>query len=238
IDGTTLTGLLTQQRPTLDAVARILIPVAESLAFAHERKIIHRDVKPDNILVETASGRPFLADFGLAIREQDYRERPGLAGTPAWMSPEQVRGEGHRLDGRSDLFSLGVILYEMLTGQRPFTGTTRDQLFHQITAVEPAAPRVLDPGIPVELERICLKAIAKRASDRFETAQVFAESLAEWLKPGAIATAAAVNAVVQPRGLRSFDAADSDAFLQLLPGLKNPAGLPASIAFWKERIEN
>ncbi|MFM7862829.1 MAG: serine/threonine-protein kinase, partial [Planctomycetaceae bacterium] len=92
IDGTTLTGLLMQQRPTLDAVARILIPVAESLAFAHERKIIHRDVKPDNILVETASGRPFLADFGLAIREQDYRERPGLAGTPAWMSPEQVRG--------------------------------------------------------------------------------------------------------------------------------------------------
>ncbi|MFM8475629.1 MAG: serine/threonine protein kinase, partial [Planctomycetaceae bacterium] len=154
-----------------------------------------------------------------------------------YMSPEQVRGEGHRLDGRSDVFSLGVILYEMLTGQRPFTAADRNQLFHQITTVEPTAPRVLDPSIPAELECVCLKAIAKRSSDRFETAGVFAEALNDCLVRGWTPTAAVSTAVVQPRGLRSFDADDSEVFLQLLPGLKNRAGLPESIAFWKEQIE-
>ncbi|MFM8476315.1 MAG: serine/threonine-protein kinase, partial [Planctomycetaceae bacterium] len=90
IDGITLGKLLKQQRPALETVSRILIPVAEALAFAHDRRIIHRDVKPDNILIEVATGRPFLADFGLAVGEQDYTERSELAGTPAYMSPEQV----------------------------------------------------------------------------------------------------------------------------------------------------
>src|SRR5262249_40753922 len=119
--------------------------------------------------------------FGLALREQDVGKGPRHAGTPAYMSPEQARGEGHRVDGRADLFSLGVVFYELLVGRRPFHADSREDLLEQITTMEVRPPRQWDDTIPKELERICLKALAKRASERFTTAKDMADDLRHFL---------------------------------------------------------
>ncbi len=161
IEGRTLADLIDDE-PTAEEASRLVAAVARALDHAHGKRLIHRDVKPANILIEDTTGIPYVADFGLAISEEASLNERNIAGTPAYMSPEQVRGEGHRLDGRSDIFSLGVILYELLTGKRPFRGSTMMEIFHQVTSADPPPPRAFDEAIPAELERICLKALAKR----------------------------------------------------------------------------
>ncbi len=156
IDGSDLATRLKESPLPLHQAVELAATVAQALHHAHTQGVIHRDIKPGNILLDK-NGKPFVADFGLALREQDVGKGPCYAGTPAYMSPEQARGEGHRVDGRSDIFSLGIVLYELLTGRRPFRGDVDEEVLNQIVSVEVRPSRQFDDRIPRELDRICLK---------------------------------------------------------------------------------
>src|SRR4051812_32765647 len=119
IEGRPLTAKIRDDRPTWAAAAGLVATVAGGLHYIHRKGLVHRDIKPGNILLDAAD-RPHVVDFGLALWEEHLGRGPKYAGTPAYMSPEQARGEGDRVDGRSDIFSLGVVFYELLTGRRPF----------------------------------------------------------------------------------------------------------------------
>ncbi len=180
IAGTDLSKKLKQHRFHYRDAAELVATVAEALGYAHKQGLVHRDVKPGNILIGK-DGKPHVVDFGLALREENIGTGPRYAGTPNYMSPEQARGEGHRVDGRSDIFSLGVVFYELLIGRRPFGGDTRAELFEQITSYEPRPLRQYDEKLPKELERICHKAMSKRARDRYSSAHDLAEDLRHFL---------------------------------------------------------
>mgnify|MGYP003667325577 CR=1 FL=1 len=261
IRGCDLSQWATRQHPSYEAIATLLAQVADAIAFAHQHGVVHRDIKPSNILIDE-QGRPYVADFGLALRDVDPRGGPAYVGTPAYMSPEQARGEGHRVDGRSDLYSIGVVMYELLTGQRPFQSTVADGLYDEILYSEPTPPRQIDVNIPSELSRICLKGLSKSISERYPTGEAFANDLRQWLAPResmdttrretlhstlvqgipAIGTdLASPNTPplpqVVPKGLRPFDTRDADFFLQLLPGPRDREGVPEIIRFWLSKFE-
>ena len=180
VPGSDLATHLKQTRLSYSEATELVATVAEALHYAHKHGIVHRDVKPGNILVD-AGGKPFVVDFGLALREESVGKGSRHVGTPAYMSPEQARGEGHRVDGRSDIFSLGVLFYEMLVGRRPFRADTQAEMLDQILTLEPRPLSQYDERIPKELQRICLKALSKRASDRFSSAHEMAEDLRHFL---------------------------------------------------------
>jgi serine/threonine protein kinase len=182
VDGESLAERIKPGRLAADPLppeeaTRLVAQVAEALHHAHLQGLVHRDIKPANILLDR-QGRPKVADFGVAVREEDLaRERGRLAGTLSYMSPEQVRREGHHLDGRSDVYSLGVVLYELLCDRRPFTAGTQDDLIDQILHRQARPLRQVRDSIPRELERICLKALSKPVNDRYTTAGDMAEEL-------------------------------------------------------------
>ncbi len=180
IQGTDLAMKLKQQRLPHREAAALVATVAEALHYAHKQGLVHRDVKPGNILIGK-DGEPYVVDFGLALREENIGKGPKYAGTPAYMSPEQARGEGHRVDGRSDIFSLGVVFYELLAGRQPFRGDTQAELLEQVTSYEPRPLLQYDEKLPRELQRICLKAMSKRASERYCSAHEMAEDLRHFL---------------------------------------------------------
>ncbi len=177
IEGHSLEQELKSRKLPPDRVWEIMLQVTAAIQHAHAVGLVHRDLKPANVLLD-ADGNAHVADFGLAIDDDSQRVRAGeVSGTPAYMAPEQVRGEAHRLDGRADLWALGVMLYEMLTRRRPFRGENRNELFDDILHREPKPPRQLDPEIPPDLERICLKCLSKSVTERYLTAADLAKDL-------------------------------------------------------------
>ncbi len=184
VEGMTLADRLAE-RETLPAkeAAAYACDLASALMTAHAQSLIHRDVKPSNVLLSADSGRIKLTDFGLVLDEEvntRLTREGALAGTPNYMSPEQIRNP-HFIDHRSDIYSLGALLYEMLTGQTPFRGVQRMTLM-QILHDEPRTPRQLNDTIPRDLETICLKAMAKEPSRRYATARDFQRDLQLWLE--------------------------------------------------------
>jgi WD40 repeat protein/tRNA A-37 threonylcarbamoyl transferase component Bud32 len=183
VHGVTLADQLSARPLPPREAAELTARVAEALHYAHEMGVVHRDVKPANIMLSD-DGTPRLMDFGLAKRDAGdvtMTIEGQVLGTPAYMSPEQARGEAHLVDGRGDVYSLGVILYQLLTGELPFRGTPR-MLLHQVLHDEPRRPRSLNDHIPKDLETICQKAMAKETGRRYQSARELADDLRRWLK--------------------------------------------------------
>ncbi len=179
IEGGSLAELLNRKETSRDDLLRIVEETAHAAGYAHGAGIVHRDIKPANILIDRA-GRALLGDFGLA-RGRSLGSRlthsGQVLGTPMYMAPEQAEGKTREIDARTDVFALGVLLYEILTGRSPFGADTPGAIFRRILEKDPVRPSILLPSIEADLEVLCLKALEKDRSRRYPTAKEFAEDL-------------------------------------------------------------
>ena len=185
--------------------AQITAALARALHAAHRAHVIHRDVKPSNIILD-AQRKPHLLDFGLALPQQGRFQVPNadqaFVGTPAYMSPEQARCEGQLVDGPTDIYSLGVVFYEMLARRRPFQNIGPDEHLQHTDSAEVQPPRQFVDSIPRELEQICLKALSHKIASRHSTAQDFAEEIECWIdEASSINTAKPTDAVGSSKDL-------------------------------------
>lgn len=189
IDGQPLGRYRTQRQPALRECLCLLVTVAHAVQYAHEQGIIHRDLKPGNVLV-TPEGTPKISDFGLAKRLDGLAELAGaesqtqtgvILGTPNYLAPEQAGGSSEAIGPATDVYALGTILYELLTGRPPFQGGTFLNTLEQVRSEEPIAPRRFTPKLPRDVETVCLKALAKNPAGRYATAAAFAADLERFL---------------------------------------------------------
>ncbi|MGB9699836.1 MAG: serine/threonine-protein kinase [Thermodesulfobacteriota bacterium] len=180
LQGEPLNALLEKRKFSPEEITNLGIQVAETLDYAHQKGIVHRDIKPSNILVQP-DGQIKITDFGIAHIEDpeaSVQTQAGeILGTPAYMSPEQVMGQ--QADGRSDLFSLGIILYELSTGKRPFGGSNLASIFKSITQDQPPSPAELNPAIPKSLSQVIMRCLEKNPASRYPTGKDLADALRE-----------------------------------------------------------
>ena len=234
IEGRTLRNVMQSQRLSQREIAKLIATIADALDFAHERGVWHRDVKPENVLLD-AEGRPYLSDFGLAIHEsQQHLMEPETAGTFSYMSPEQVRGQSRHLDGRSDIWSLGVVLYEMLTRERPFRGANRMQIGNEILHRKLKPLRLSDVHISRHLERVCATCLMKEPADRFASAAELATALRRDPRRLIRAASLAISATLLAVAIAVAASRDwTDDMTERMAGsLSSPSGMTLNPLAW------
>jgi len=221
LEGPSLADLLAAHTPVPPArIATIGAQIADALAFAHARGIIHRDVKPANIIV-VGDRLPKLTDFGVArLPNAEVTLGGTLIGSPKYMSPEQVSVQP--VDGRSDVFSLGVVLYELLTGEAPFAGDDLHAVMRRVVHHVPPAPAALNPRVPAALDVIVRRAMAKRPDERYPSAREFAADLTRFARGELITLKSAPASANRPRAVP----ATGDETIELRPAAK-PVPFPA-----------
>src|SRR5947207_4432926 len=182
-EGGTLSAKIDKYRDKAREAAALIAKLARAVAFAHEHGILHRDLKPGNVLFDSA-GKPYVSDFGLAKwlqRECDLTQTLAILGTPYYMAPEQAT-DSRGVTASADVYSLGAILYHLLTGRPPFAGETPMEVLHRAETESPKPPRLTNQHVPRDLETICLKCLAKEPATRYASAAALAEDLERWLK--------------------------------------------------------
>jgi serine/threonine-protein kinase len=187
----------------LHRIARLVAVVARAAHHAHQRGVLHRDIKPTNILVDE-QGEPYLTDFGLAKlveKDKDLTQTLAVLGTPYYMSPEQAAGSTRQVTTAADIYSLGAILYELLTGRLPFQGNSALDVLQQAQLREAESPRRLNPSVDRDLATICLKCLEKDPTHRYDTAEMLADDLVDWRagRPIKARATTPVNRVIQRR---------------------------------------
>ncbi|MEZ6117181.1 MAG: serine/threonine-protein kinase [Pirellulaceae bacterium] len=236
IHGQSLAELLKTKRPPIDHAVEIMIEICEAVHHAHQKGLIHRDIKPGNIIMDL-DGVARLGDFGLArLSDSPDHQYSDKVGTPAYMSPEQIEADAwETVDERTDIWSLGVTLFELFTGQRPFPAKKREAVFEQIRNHVPPAVSNSNPCATELIDVIVSRCLAKSADERIQSAG----ELVNLLQIAKSQTHESRGIVpVIPKGMAPFDRHDVDSYVGLVPGARDERGLPQPILFWKNRIED
>ncbi|MFK8113625.1 MAG: protein kinase [Rubripirellula sp.] len=248
LEGMPLSERLRQSRLTTAEAVKIGVEVCNALIHAHEKQLVHSDLKPANLFL-SSSGLVKLLDFGLAVAYFPNKSTDRIGGTPGYMSPEQIRGESHLIDGRTDVWAFGIVMFEMLTGARPFSAENVAAM-KQLTLIKLAPPlRQLNPDIDSELQRIVSKCLQPLIKSRYDSVSELRDDLVHWLESQgesiAMGTLAPTKQDTVPNsfrlgkiGLQPFTEQDASTYLALIPGTRDRNGIPDSIRFWKRWVES